>query len=155
MQHVDGVGKVRHESLCVVVVTTNDVVDVEQFFAERRKEFVFLRGALLDQRAESISVAHVAGAHADALHLVGIGRPDSLQRGAEFRLAARRLADGVVPLVPGEDEVCQRRDAQARTRNTASFERVDLVEERRQVDDHAIADHRRDVRIQHAAWHEL
>ena len=35
------------------------------------------------------------------------------------------------------------------------LERVDLVEQRRQVDHHAVADHRHDVVVQHAARHEL
>ena len=34
-------------------------------------------------------------------------------------------------------------------------ERVELLDEHRGVDHHAVADHRRDVRVEHAARHEL
>lgn len=49
----------------------------------------------------------------------------------------------------------ERRHTQLRARDPAALERVDFREQRRQVDDHAVADHRRHVRIQHAAWHQL
>ena len=84
VQQVHRVAEVRQEPARILVVSTHDVVDVKQLFTERSEQIIFLGCTLLDERTESLAVAHVARTHADALHFVGICGPDSLKRGAEF-----------------------------------------------------------------------
>ena len=112
-------------------------------------------GAGLDVGGERPGVEHVAGPQADPAGLVGVGRSDALQRRADLVVAAHRLGDGVVRLVPREDEVGPAGHLQAGARHAAGLERVDLGEQRRQVDDDAVADHRHDVVVEDAARDQL
>ena len=100
-------------------------------------------------------VEHVSGADTDTSGLVGVGRPDALERGADLVVAAQRLGDGVVGLVPGEDEVRPAGDAEPVARDAARRQRVDLGEQRRQVDDDAVGDDRDDVVVEDPARRQL
>ncbi len=111
VQHVDGVGKIRRESFRKVVVLRDDRIDVEERFVQRGEHGVFLCGAFFDDRAEPLAVAHLPRAHSDALHLVGISGADAFQRRADLGVAAQRLADRILALVPRKDEMRERRHA--------------------------------------------
>ena len=104
---------------------------------------------------EVLDVDDLTDPHTDPAGLVGVGRTDALQRGADLVVAAHRLGDRIVGLVPREDQVRQARDLEAAARDAAPLERVDLVEQRRQVDHDAVGDHRHDVVVQHAARNQL
>ena len=58
-------------------------------------------------------------------------------------------------LVPGEDEVGAAGDAQPVARDATGTERVDLGEQRGQVDHHAVGDDGDDVVVQDAARRQL
>ena len=106
-------------------------------------------------RRERIEIEHLAGADADPPGLVGVRRTDPLEGGADLVVAAHRLGDRVVGLVPREDEVGVARHLEVAARDAPRLEHVDLVEQRRQIDDHTVGDHRDHVVVQHAARHEL
>ena len=133
----------------------DDLVDVERLAAGRLDLAVLGDGAGLDVGGERRRVGDVAGPQADAPGLVGVGRADALQRGADLVVAAHRLGDGVVGLVPREDQVGPARDLQPGARHAAGLEGVDLGEQRRQVDDDAVADDRHDVVVEDAARDQL
>ena len=105
--------------------------------------------------AEAPRVEHVAGTDADAAGLVGVRRADAFERGADLVVAAQRLGDGVVGLVPWEDEVGAAGHPEAVAGDATGGERVDLGEQRRQVDDDAVGDDRDDVVVEDAARREL
>ena len=126
VQHVDGVGKILRESRREVVVLRDDRIDVEERFAQRGEYGVFLRGAFFDDRAEPLAVAHFPRAHSDALDLVGVCRSDAFQRRADLGVAAQRLADRILALVPRKDEVRERRHSQLCARDAAALQSVDF-----------------------------
>ena len=111
--------------------------------------------SLLEQGGETLGIEDVAGADPDPPGLVGVRRADALQRGADLVVAANGLRDGVVRLVPREHEMGMARHPQLRTGHAARFERGDLGEQRRQVDDDAVGDHRDHVLVQDPARDQL
>ena len=112
-------------------------------------------GAGLDVGGEGAGIEHVTGPQADPPSLVGVRRADALERRADLVVAAHRLGDGVVRLVPREDQVGPARHLQALARHAAGLQRVELGEQRRQVDDDTVADHRHDVVVEDAARDQL
>jgi histidinol dehydrogenase len=133
----------------------DDVVDVERLLAG-----LFDHRVLGDRTGphgggEVVEVGDLAGAHPDAARLVGVGRADALQRRADLVVAAHRLGDRVVGLVPREDQVGLARHLEPGARDASRFEGVDLVEQGRQVDDDTVRDDRDDVVVQHTARGEL
>ena len=111
--------------------------------------------AVFDRCCESGRVENLAGAHALAPSLVGVGRADALQRGADAGIAATGFVERVERLMPREDQVRLTADLQLGAADAAALERVDLVEQRGHVDDDAVADHRDHMWIQHAGRHQL
>ena len=105
VEEADRVGDVRRQAGGEGVERGDDLVDVERLGA------VIGELAILGDRpgthllAEASRIEHIAGADADAAGLVGVRRSDALERGADLVVAAQRLGDGVVGLVPREDEV--------------------------------------------------
>lgn len=63
--------------------------------------------------------------------------------------------EAVELLVVGKDDVGVPRHLETRTVDTATFEHLDLRQQHLGVDDDAVADHRGDVRVQHAGRNEL
>ena len=155
VQQSDGVGDERCEAGAEVGEAGDDVVHVERVTAGGGELAVLGDGSRLDVIGERRQVGHVAGAQPDTAGLVGVGRTDPLQRRADLVVAAHRLGDGVVRLVPREDEVGAAGDLEPGARDPPRLQRVDLVEQRRQVDDDAVADHRHDVVVEHAARDQL
>ena len=133
----------------------DDLVDVERLGAVVGELAVLGDRPGADVLGEAAGVEHVAGADADAAGLVGVGRADALQRRADLVVAAQRLGDGVVGLVPREDQVGAAGDAEPVARDAPGRQRVDLGEQRRQVDDDAVGDHRDDVVVEDPARREL
>ena len=98
---------------------------------------------------------HVTGADADTAGLVGVRRADALQGGTDLVVAAHRLGDRIVRLMPREDEVSTTRHLQLRARIATRFEHVDFGEQRRQIDDHPVGDHRDHMVVQNPRGDEL
>ena len=102
---LDGVGDERRQPGAELAERGHDLVDVERVAARLLDERVLGDGAFAHERREASRVEHVADAQPDAAGLVGVGRADALQRGADLVVAAHRLGDRVVRLVPREDQV--------------------------------------------------
>ncbi len=105
--------------------------------------------------AEDLGVEQVLHAQADAQRLVGVGGADAALGGAELVLAQEALGDAVELLVVRHDQVRVARELHARRVDALALEHVELVDEHRGVDHHAVADDGGDVRIEHAARHQL
>ncbi len=130
-------------------------IDGERLTAECDDLVVVGDGLVAHRAGEPGGVEHLTGADADAAGLVGVGRADALQCGADALVAAAGLVQRVERLVPREDEVALAADLQLGAGDAAALECVDLLEERGQIDHDAVADHRDDVRVEHARRGEL
>ncbi len=105
--------------------------------------------------AEDLGVEQVLDPDPDPGRLVGVGRADAPPGRAELVAAQVALGDGVELLVVGHDQMGVARDPQPGAVHALALEQVDLVEQDAGVDDDAVADHRRDVVVEHAARHQL
>jgi hypothetical protein len=155
MEETDRVGDVWSEPATEGAERLDDVIDVEGFAARLFEQRVLGESALADERREAIDVEDVAGAEADPARLVGVRRTDPLERRADLVVAAHRLGDRIVGLVPREDEVRSARHLQVVTADTARLERVDLGEQRGQVDDDPVGDDGDDVVVEDSRRDEL
>ena len=105
--------------------------------------------------AQDARVEQVAHADAGAPRPVGVGGADAATRGAQLRAREAGLGGPVEGDVVRHDHVRRAADADARGVDAALGEHRHLVDERARVDDDAGADDRRDVRVEHAAGHEV
>ncbi len=133
----------------------DDVVDVEWLAAGLLDQRVLGDRTFAHQASEAIGIEDVAHPDAHPARLVGVGGTDALQGGADLVVTAHRLGDRVVGLVPREDQVRPARHLQLGARDAPGFEHVDLVEERRQVDDDTVGDHGDHVVVEDARGDEL
>mgnify|MGYP000511707203 CR=1 FL=1 len=113
--------------------------------------------AVFDAKTGAIDLRKTSGFYETA---AGAKLPRTAWRytDVQFRaplVAALGLVQRVERLVPREDEVGLAAHLQLRAADAAALERVDLLEQRGQVDHHAVPDDRNDVRVQHAARDEL
>ncbi len=155
VQQPDRVTHVRLQTRAERTEAVDDVVDVDRLATGLLDQRVLGDGTCPHGACERFELEHLAGADPDPPRLVGVGRPDALQRRADLVVAAHGLGDRVVGLVPREDQVGAARHPQIATRDAPRLEHVDLVEQGRQIDDHTVGDHRYDVLVQHTARHEL
>ena len=155
VQQAHRVGDERRELRSEFDETGDHLVDVQRLTARLLDEHALRDRSLFQQGGETLGVEHVTGANPDAPRLVGIRRADALERGADLVVAANGLGDRVVRLMPREHEMGMARHAQVRARHATSFEGGDLGEQRRQVDDHAVGDHRDHVLVQDPARDQL
>ena len=109
----------------------------------------------LDLLPQDRLVEHVLHAQPHAGDLVGVRRPDAPAGGADGLLAQEPLGDLVELLVVRRDEVRVGGDPQPRGVGAAGLEPVDLGEERLEVDDDAVADHRDRAGRQDAGGQQL
>ena len=155
VEQTDRVGDIRGHTGAELPEVFDDLVDVERLASGLLDQRVLRERTLADQASESVGVEHITDADTDAARLVGVGRADPLERGADLVVAAHRLGDRVLRLMPREDQVRPARHLQLGTRVPTRFEHVDLGEERRQIDHDTVRDHRDHVFVQDAGGHEL
>ena len=155
VQQADGVGDERRHTGAELVEHGHDLVDVERVAARLLDERVLGNGAFAHERRETSRVEDVTDSQPDTPRLVGVGGADALERGADLVVAAHRLGDRVVRLMPREDQVSTARHLQLGAGDASRLERVDLLEQRRQIDDDAVGDHRDHVVVQDPRRNEL
>ena len=155
VQQLHGVDHVWRETPGQCRESLDELVDIQGLAAERDDLGVVADGAILHCGCEAGGVDHLAGAHTLAAGLVGVRRPDALQRRADAGIAATGLVQRVQRLVPREDQVGLTADLQLGATDATGLQGVDLVEQRGHVDDDAVADHGDHMRVQHAGGHQL
>ncbi len=149
------VGDVGLQATAVLDEATDDLVDVERLFAGLFDHEVLGDRTSSHRVGEVFDVDHLTDAHADPARLVGVRRPDALQRGADLVVATHRLGDRIVGLMPRKDQMRQAGNSEPFAQDAAPLECVDLVEQRRQINHDTIGDHGHDMVIQHATRDQL
>ena len=104
---------------------------------------------------EDLAIEEVLHTQADPRRLVGIGGTDAPLRRAELVLAQVSLGHPVERLVVRKDQVGVGRHLEAAAVHAPPGQAVDLGEQHGGIDDDAVADHRGDVVVEHAARHQL
>jgi hypothetical protein len=108
---------------------------------------------------ESLRVLQVLHAQRPPRHLVFVGRPDTLSRGADLAAAGRftqRLAGAVQRHVERQDQRARLADQQARAHiQPHRFEASDFDEQVRGVDHHAVADQAGHAFAHDTRWNQL
>ena len=139
VEEADGVGDVRRQPAPSwrEAATTSSTSSASPPVASSWRFSAIARGHLVAERRQ---VEHVAGAHADAAGLVGVGRADALERGADLVVATQASAMASWAWCHGKMrwarlDTCSRSHEMPR-----AVEGVDLGEQGRQVDDDAVAD---------------
>ncbi len=156
VHEVHGVVDHRREARHHRQVLLADLVGVEREpVVDLGQHAVLLAQREVELLAEDLGVEEVLHAQAHAQRLVGVGGADAALGGAELVLAEEPLGDAVELLVVRHDQVRVARQLHARGVDALALEHVELVDEHRGVDDHAVADDGGDVRVEHAARHQL
>ena len=102
-------------------------------------------------------VDELGEAHADARHLVFVGRTDAAAGGADAALAAQPLARLIDGAMIRHDQVGAVADLQQALvlEVAARAQRVDLLDQRGRIDDDAVADDADLAGVQHAGGHQM
>ena len=157
MHQVDGVGDHRLDArreLTQVVV--GDVVRTQrEAVVHLGEDEVLLLQDDVELLAEDLRIEQVLHAQTHPRRLVRIGRADSPLRRAQPGLAQVALGDPVELLVVRHDQVGVAAHPQAAAVDATRGQHVDLVEQHRRVDHDAVADDRRDERVEDTARDEL
>ncbi len=156
-QEERGVRDVGREPARVAPVRVEDRVHGEGLgVVDLPQEPVLLEDVELELLTEELLVEQVRHADADARRLVRIGRSHALAGGADAPLAGLGLTGAVQRRVIGHDEVGVLRDVEVAVEgDTASDQRLHLVDQRGRVDDHAAADDAPAARVEDAGGDRL
>jgi hypothetical protein len=120
-----------------------------------RQDLVLELERTLDLLGQDLLVEEVLHADAETVHFVGVGRADAATGGADLATAQEPLGDLVHRAVVVRDDVGVRTQHQAAGVDAALVERVDLLEQHREIDDDTVADHRDAARTQDAAGQQV
>ena len=143
-----GVGDHREDPLGVAQVLLGDLLDgVRGEVVDLGEDVVLLVQRGLELLAEDVLVGEVLDAQAHAARLVHIRGADTAAGGADLVVAEASLAGTVEVAVVRHDQVRVGADQEAVRGETVGLELVHLGEEDLWVDDDAVADDRRDMRI--------
>ena len=153
----DGVGDQRLEAGGELAqVAVGDVVGRQrQAVEDLGQDQVLLFEDHLELLAEDLGVEQVLDPQAHPGRLVGVGRADAALGGAQAVLAQPALGEAVELGVVRHDHVGVAADQQPAAVDAAGLEAVDLADQHAGVDDHAVADDRRDPWVEDPARDEL
>jgi len=115
----------------------------------------FSGSCCLQLLAEDVRISEVLHAQAHARRLVLVRRPDAPSRRADLVGAEPALTGAVQIAVVGHDEVCVAADEESACGDVIGLKAVDLLEKHLGIDDAAIADHGRDVRVHDPAGDQM
>ena len=133
-----------------------NLVDVEpELVVDPSHHGVQLMQDDLELLAEDLFVEHVLHPQASTHRLVGVRRPDPAFGRAQLVLAQMPFLESVETLMVRKDEVCISAHPQLRRIDALRLEHGELFEQHTRIDDHTVADDRRDVVVQDTRWHEL
>ena len=146
----------RLEPGCEIEVVAGEGVGIDgKPVVDLGKDSVLLPKNEIQLLPEDLGVQEVLDSQPDTGRLVGVRRTDAAFGRAELVLAQEALGHAVELLVVRHDQVRVAGQADAAAVDSLGFEHVELFDQHGGVDDDAVADHRHDPRIQHAARNEL
>src|SRR5919112_4967372 len=150
------VGEVRRKAASPGERLLDERLDLEVGLgAERGEDGVLLGEQALEPRPERPLVEEVLEADPVPRCPILVRRSDAPTRRADARTTQSGLAGHVEGTVVREDHVGGEARPEPADIDPPRGQPVDLVDERRRVDDHARADDRDDVRVQHAGRDEM
>ena len=155
MQFSHGVIYIWCESRTECGELRNNGVDIDPLPAKGNKNRAFINCPLAHLCSKRGGVEHGPGTNTYTACFVGICRPNAFQRGANFVVAALSFSQGVVQLMPRENEMCLARHFEACTRNAPRLELVDFRKQCGHVDHNTVANDWGDMVVQHATRNEL
>ena len=139
VDHAADVCREREQALRVALERHDDRVDVRELSAEGRGDGRPGRERARDDAMHALAIAQVAEADASTGDLVLVGRSDPLLRRTDLSVGGGALAEGVDEQVVRLDQVHQLADEEPPLGlDPASRQRVELDDQRRWVDDHAL-----------------
>ena len=147
--------EVALEAPAPVERTLDEGLDRHRLEAHGPEEEVLVREDAPDALGEHRPIEEVLHPQPDPPGPVAVGRPDAAAGRADLRPAEAGLVAPVEGDVVRHDHVGAAADLDLRDVDAPGGQHVQLGDERRRVDDHAVADDRRDVRIEHARRHEV
>ena len=150
-----GVVEVRAEALAPGQALGDERLHLEGVDAHRREEQVLVHEGPGDALAEDGLVDQVLHPEAQAPGAVAVRGPDAAAGRAHLRVREAALVPLVERHVVRHDHVRAAADADLGHVDAAGGQHVQLADQRGRVDHHAVADHRRDVRVEHARRAEL
>jgi hypothetical protein len=109
----------------------------------------------LDLLGQDLLVEEVLDPDADAVHLVGVRRADAAAGRADPATAEEALGDLVDGAVVVRDHVRVGAHLEQADVDASGDQRVELLEQHREVDHHAVADHRRHAGAEDAAGQQV
>ena len=130
-------------------------VDREARGAHGVEQQVLVGQRAADPLAQDLAVAQVLHPQPEPPGAVAVGGPDPAPRRAHLRAAQPDLVGPVEGHVVRHDHVRAAADPDPRDVDALRRQHVELGDERGRVDDDAVADHRRDVRVEHARRAQL
>ena len=150
------VGQMRREAAAPFGGLLDQLVEVEAVDAMLALEGgVLLRQDAGQLAAKRRAVQKVLHADADPPRAVRVGGPDSPARGADGGVRQPGFHRSVEGDVVGHDHVGVLADTDPVDLEAAAGQHVQLGDERGRVHDDAVADHGRDVRVEHAGRDEV
>ena len=151
-----GVGHVRLEAFAELQQLLGGLVHVDRTtVVELDQHLVLLVQAGLHLVVQMVGVEQVMHADADTVDLVRVGWADATAGGADLVLAKEAFSHLVECAVVGRDDVCGLAHLEVGAIDAAGFQAVDLLEEHFRVHDHAVADHRGQVRVDDAGGQQV
>ena len=156
VQHQARIGHVRLQAFAELKQLVGGAVHVDgAAVVQLDQHLVLLVQAGLHLVMQVLGVEQVVHADADAVDLVRVGRADAAACGADLALAQETFGHLVDHAMVRGDDLGRLAHQQAGAVQAAGFQAVDLLEEHLRIHHHAVADHRRDVRVDDATGQQV
>ena len=150
MKEIHGVAQIRPQPKAKLGECRNRLINVHRLAARLSNEDVLCLTSLSNRSRERINIGNCPGENSDSTGLIGVSRPNTFQGCSNLVIAAAFLGERIMTLMPREDEMGSRRHLQLVTVDSSGGQRIDLVEQRWQIDDHTVRNDRRDGVVKHA-----
>ena len=151
-----GVGHVRLEAFAELQQLLGGLVHVDRTtVVELDQHLVLLVQTGLHLVVQMVGVEQVMHADADTVDLVRVGWADATAGGADLVLAKEAFSHLVEGAMVGRDDVCGLAHLEVGAIDAAGFQAVNLLEEHFRVHDHAVADHRGQVRVDNTGGQQV
>ena len=150
-----GVVEVRRQPCAPGRRLLDQRVDREAGGAHGVEQQVLVGQRAADPLAQDLAIAQVLHPQPEAPGAVAVRGPDAAPRRAHLRATEPDLVRPVEGHVVRHDHVRAAADPDPRDVDALRRQHVELGDERGRVDDDAVADHRRDVRVEHARRAQL
>ena len=147
--------EVRLEPLAPAGGALDERLDLEGVRAHRAEDQVLVRQRAGDALAQDRTIEQVLHAQPQSPRPVAIRRADATSRRPHLRARQPRLVRLIQGHVVRHDHVRAATDPDAVRRDAARGEHVELGDEGHGIDHDAVADERRDVRVEHTRRRQL